>query len=226
MKQHTSRYAGLTAALERVDYSGKTILITGGGFGKGVDMCRSFAARGLRPRLAEEYPEAKFTPVVADITSKDDVKRLFESLDVSPAVLVNNAGYMPEPKPFIDTDLEDWWAGYQINVYGSVNVTLTYLRHRAAQPSVDGPGVVVTLNTIAAYKYDLPNLSSYGSTKAALARWSECVSVDVPLEAARFISVHPGAVSQFLLCSINAIAALNWTVLSSAMRPLYAFSEL
>ncbi|KAL7815220.1 NAD(P)-binding protein [Trichoderma gracile] len=210
MKQHTSRYAGLTTALGRVDYTGKTILITGGGFGMGVAMCRSFAARKAAQvvmvgrnqarlqttaaELAAEYPETEFTPIAADISSKADVKKLFESLDASPAVLVNNAGYMPAPRPFIDTDLDDWWAGFQINVYGSVNVTLTYLRHRAAQPFVEGPGVVITLNTIAAYKYDLPNLSSYGSSKAALARWSECVSIDVPLETARFISLHPGAV--------------------------------
>ncbi|PTB61681.1 NAD(P)-binding protein [Trichoderma citrinoviride] len=210
MKQHTSRYAGLTAALQRVDYSGKTILVTGGGFGMGVDMCRSFAARKAAQivivgrnaarvqtsaaELAEEYPETKFTPIAADISSQDDVKRLFASLDSSPAVLVNNAGYMPAPTPFLEIDMDDWWAGYQINVYGSVNVSLAYLRHRAAQPSVDGPGVVITLNTIAAYHFPLPALSAYASSKAALARWSECVSVDVPAETARFISLHPGAV--------------------------------
>ncbi|KAL6871739.1 NAD(P)-binding protein [Trichoderma longibrachiatum] len=224
MKQHTSRYAGLTAALQRVDYSGKTILIAGGGFGMGVDMCRSFAARNAAQvvivgrnkariqttaaELAEEYPETKFTPIAADISSAADVKRLFEFLVASPAVLVNNAGYMPAPKPFIDTDLDDWWAGYQINVYGSVNVTLTYLRHRAAQPFVDGPGVVITLNTIAAYKHDLPNLSSYGSSKAALARWSDCVSIDVPLETARFISLHPGAVQTAMGARAGVIDSL------------------
>ncbi|OTA02558.1 hypothetical protein A9Z42_0029320 [Trichoderma parareesei] len=142
----------------------------------GIAICRSFAVfkaaqdvmvgrneallQTTAAELAVEHPETKFTPIAADIFSEANIERLYSSLGASPAVLVKNAGYMPVPKPFIDMNLDDWWAGFQINVYGSVNVTLTYLRHRAAQPFLNSPGVVITLNTIAAYGYDLPNPSS------------------------------------------------------------------
>lgn len=177
----------------------------------GVDMCRSFAARksshiiivgrnetrikASAEKLAAEFPATRFTGIAADISSKDDVKRLFESLEDSPDVLVNNAGYMPVPEKFQDADLDEWWSGYTINVFGTVLVTQTYLKHREIKVPKTGPGVIITLNTIAAYSLDMPSLSAYGSSKAALARWLEIASHDVPQEVARFTSVHPGAVA-------------------------------
>lgn len=210
MELHFAPYAALTAALERLSYSGKTILITGGGHGMGVDMCRSFAARksshiiivgrnetrvkASAEKLAAEFPTTRFTAIAADISSKDDVKRLFENLVDSPGVLVNNAGYMPVPEKFQDADLDEWWSGYTINVFGTVLVTQTYLKHRQLKAPKTGPGIIITLNTIAAYSFDMPSLSAYASSKAALARWLEVASHDVPQDVARFISVHPGAV--------------------------------
>lgn len=211
MELHLTPYAALTSALERLNYGGKTILITGGGHGMGVDMCRSFAARksshiiivgrnetrikASAEKLTAEFPATRFTPIAADISSKDDIKMLFESLADSPDVLVNNAGYMPVPEKFQDADIDEWWSGYTTNVFGTVLVTQTYLKHRDTKASKTGPGVIITLNTIAAYSFDMPSLSAYGSSKAALARWLEIASHDVPQEVARFISVHPGAVA-------------------------------
>ncbi|RFU76496.1 short-chain dehydrogenase [Trichoderma arundinaceum] len=211
METHYTPYPALTAALERLDYSGKTILITGGGHGMGIDMCRSFAARRsaniiivgrnetriktTAAKLAAEFPATQFTPIAADISSRDDVNRLFNSLEVSPDVLVNNAGYMPAPEKFQDADLDEWWSGYTINVFGTVLITQSYLTHRRAKLSNTGPGIIITLNTIAAYSFDIPSLSAYGSSKAALARWLELASHDIPQGVARFISIHPGAVA-------------------------------
>jgi NAD(P)-dependent dehydrogenase (short-subunit alcohol dehydrogenase family) len=210
MEIHLARYTALTTALGRLNYSGKTVLITGGGHGMGVDMCRSFAARtsshiiivgrnetrikASAEKLTAEFPATRFTAIAADISSKDDVKRLFASLKDSPDILVNNAGYMPIPEKFQDADIDEWWSGYTINVFGTVLVTQTYLNHRQLKAPKTGPGVIITLNTIAAYSFDMPSLSAYGSSKAALARWLEIASHDVPQEVARFISVHPGAV--------------------------------
>lgn len=177
----------------------------------GIDMCRSFAARksshiiivgrnetrikASAEKLTAEFPATRFTAIAADISSRNDVKRLFEGLLDSPDVLVNNAGYMPVPEKFQDADIDEWWSGYTINVFGTALVTQTYLKHRETKASKTGPGVIITLNTIAAYSFDMPSLSAYGSSKAALARWLEIASHDVPQEVARFISVHPGAVA-------------------------------
>ncbi|KAI5457557.1 hypothetical protein BGZ63DRAFT_433987 [Mariannaea sp. PMI_226] len=211
---HLSRYPSLTSALARQDYTGKTILITGGGHGMGIDMCRSFAGcnsaniiivgrtearlKASAEKLASEFPATRFTPITADISSKDDIKRIFEKLEISPDVLVNNAGYMPNPEKFQDADIDEWWSGFTINVFGTVLVSQTYLKHREAMKASQNiikPGVIITINTIAAYSFDLPRLSAYSSSKAALVRWLELASFDVPRDVARFISVHPGSVA-------------------------------
>ncbi|EHK24038.1 uncharacterized protein TRIVIDRAFT_46068 [Trichoderma virens Gv29-8] len=226
MKEHVVRYAGLTAALERADYSGKTILVTGGGHGMGINMSESFAARkaanvvivgrnesriqASAAKLAEQFPETKFIPVAADISSQDDVKKLFASLDVAVDILINNAGYMPTPTKFQEADLDEWWSGYTINVFGTVNVTQNFLKHRAAK-GASGTAVVITLNTIAAYEFDIPALTAYGSSKAALARLMELVAFDVPKDVARFISVHPGAVATDMGHRAGVIESLTVT---------------
>jgi len=101
---------------------------------------------------------------------------------------------MATPANFMDTNLDEYWEAFTINVYGTALITQSFLRHRAALKATT-PAVVISLNTIGAYSVRVPNLSSYGASKAALARWSELIAVDIPETTARFISVHPGAIA-------------------------------
>ncbi|KAF4956796.1 hypothetical protein FGADI_3578 [Fusarium gaditjirri] len=208
---HLASYPALEATLKGIDLSGKSVLITGGGYGIGVDIARAFIARQASEITLVGRTESKLkataeslassgtkvTYLVADISSEKDVQGLFVSLgNRSPDFLINNAGYLPNPSLFVDGDLQEWWRGFTINVYGTALVTQNYLRHRrgAAKASVTSPAVVITLNTIGAFAIRPPQLSAYGASKAALARWNELVAADTPLSEARFISVHPGAV--------------------------------
>ncbi|KAL7930794.1 hypothetical protein V8C35DRAFT_312208 [Trichoderma chlorosporum] len=117
---------------------------------------------------------------------------------------------MSNPGPFKDADLDEWWSGYTINVFGTANVTHNYLNHRLSK-GYSAPGIVITLNTIAAYEFDIPGLSSYGSTKAALARLMELIAFDTPKDVARFISVHPGAVATDMGHRAGVIESLTVT---------------
>ncbi|KAF4332367.1 short-chain dehydrogenase [Fusarium beomiforme] len=208
--RHLASYPALEATIKGIDLSGKSVLITGGGYGIGVDIARAFVDRRASEitlvgrtesklkATAESFSLSgtKVTYIVTDISSEEDVQRLFVSLDKSPDFLINNAGYLPNPSLFVDGDLQEWWRGFTVNVYGTALVTQNYLRHRrgAAKASVTSPAVVITLNTIGAFAIRPPQLSAYGVSKAALARWNELVAADVPPSEARFISVHPGAV--------------------------------
>jgi short-subunit dehydrogenase len=145
--------------------------------------------------LAKSFPGLKVSHFIVDITSSASVDHLFESLSNSPDILVNNAGYLSEPENIVIADLLEWWKGFEINVFGTVKVTLAYLQHRAAlSHRTKEPGVVITVNTFAAFSIRGPDLSSYITSKAALARAFEMFSADVPKSVARFISVQPGAV--------------------------------
>lgn len=77
-------------------------------------------------------------------------------------------------------------------------MTQTYLRHRRGR-GADQPGVIININTKAAYNMHLPGLSGYGASKAAMLRLTEAVTDDVPASETRLISVHPGAVQSAML---------------------------
>ncbi|KAL4863885.1 hypothetical protein BDV12DRAFT_206121 [Aspergillus spectabilis] len=213
--RHLKPYPRLSSSLLRQDLSGKTILITGGGYGVGSSIATSFAEASVRviilvgrtetklkssaENLSSSYKEVSVVYITADISSKSDVNRVFETLrarDITPDILVNNAGYLSTRGSFIEADLDEYWESFNTNVLGTILVTQGFLKHRRATltPTPPQPAVVITLNTIGAYTVHVAGLSAYGASKAALSRWSELISDDIPATEARFVSVHPGYV--------------------------------
>jgi NAD(P)-dependent dehydrogenase (short-subunit alcohol dehydrogenase family) len=209
--EHLQQYPRLSPRSLSNELKGKTVLLTGGGHGIGAAIAKSFAEAGVREIILVGRDESKLRTTakeveayhstttvqyrIADISSTNDVKQLFASISVSPDILINNAGFLATPANFVDADLNDYWHAFQVNVFGTIQVTQTFLRHRKTHSSDNPePAVVITLNTLAAYAVQVPNLSAYAASKAAVARWSELMSSDVPETTARFISIHPGAV--------------------------------
>lgn len=213
IQQHFDSYPRVDPVLLKEEFAGKSVLITGGGYGIGSAIAMSFAEAGVAEIILAGRTEAKLKATAnevasftdtrvsfyqVDISSKSDVKRLFDSLTVSPNILVNNAGFLATPANFIEADLDEYWEAFTTNVYGTALVTQSFLRHREALKA-STPAVIISLNTTAAYSVHVPQLSSYCASKAALARWSELIAEDVPETTARFISIHPGAVSTAML---------------------------
>jgi NAD(P)-dependent dehydrogenase (short-subunit alcohol dehydrogenase family) len=136
----------------------------------------------------------KITFHAIDITTKNEVQDFFENLEAPPDILINNAGFLAAPANFLDVNLGEYWKSFSTSIFGTALVTQAFLRCRQRNGPPATPAVVVTLNTIGAYSARVTLLSSYGASKAALARWSELISADILETVVRFVSVHLGAV--------------------------------
>ncbi len=209
--EHFEPYSSLAPQLFNNDVAGKSVLITGAGYGIGSSIAKAFAQASAKEvvlvgrtksrlettasDLKKEFSSTKFTVITADVTSTADVASLFDSIAGPVDILINNAGFLSTPTNFLDADLKEYWESFNVNVWGMILVTQSFLKHREAHKAADAsPAVVITVNTIVAFTVRVPKLSAYAASKTAAARMSELIQEDVPTTSARFISIYPGAV--------------------------------
>ena len=113
------------------DLSGKTALVTGGGYGLGRAFVHGLAGHGARvlsvarggDALAETFSslgsEHRF--IVGDLTDDalyEELDRVSEQIDI----LVNNAGGNPFMAPWPEQSAEDWRGTYEANVVASMRL--------------------------------------------------------------------------------------------------------
>nr|ANM86577.1 putative short-chain dehydrogenase/reductase [Cladonia uncialis subsp. uncialis]AUW31360.1 putative short-chain dehydrogenase/reductase [Cladonia uncialis subsp. uncialis] len=204
---HRTSYAYIDPSQPRLSTSGKTVLITGGGYGIGAGIARSFARSSAsniiltgrtlsrlnehKASLEAEFPKTKVQVFTMDITDAEGVDKVFSTVVSSVApidIVVNNAAFLPEISPIKNADLKDWWRGFEVNVLGTATVTRTFL---ATKPE-GRKGVVININTSVAHYGVFPAYSSYVASKMAVLRMTESFQAENP--EVRFTSLQPGGV--------------------------------
>lgn len=200
---HLKSYDKISPLRPELSVKGKSVLITGGGYGLGSAFARSFAAAGaskltlvgrtqlyLWPTvddLRREFPNTTVSYYVADITDEEAMKNIFDALG-APDILVNNAGTFFGGETLKDVDIKKWWNTTEVNVLGTAIVTQQYLRTKPAEKE----GTVIMLNSTASHWGTLPGMSHYCTSKAALLRFSEMLQVEHP--ELRIVNINPGFV--------------------------------
>ncbi|SPO02050.1 related to oxidoreductase, short chain dehydrogenase/reductase family [Cephalotrichum gorgonifer] len=185
---------------------GKSILITGGGKGVGKAIAVQFALAGAtnititgrdqralgraKSGIEAESPHCMVTTVEADVTSEDSVSSIFAGLAPGPPpdVLVNNAGVNGDFR-IIDSDPQQWWYDWEVNVKGTYLCTRAYL-----QLLLGKPGTILNVSTSIADSV-LPSMSSYATSKMAVNRFTECVQLEHGAQGVRCIAFHPGGIA-------------------------------
>jgi len=186
-----------------VDFTGKSIVITGGARGIGRAIAESFATAGanvvigdLRFKDAQEtamnISEVYRRHVVAvetDVTKREDVEklrdetlRLFSKIDV----LVNCAGW-DRLLPFTKTTPELWQKVLSINFLGTVNTCHVMLPHMVERKQ----GAIVNISS------DTGRVGSFGeaiyaSSKAAIMAFSKTLAREHARDNIRVNVVSPG----------------------------------
>jgi NAD(P)-dependent dehydrogenase (short-subunit alcohol dehydrogenase family) len=189
---------------EDYDFSGKSVVITGGSRGLGLVMARELAALGAKltlmardeaelQRAAEDIrtrePFADVFTAVGDVRKRYEAERAiaqaverFGAVDV----LVNNAGIV-QVGPLDHMKLADYEDAMNTHFWGPLYMILAALPYMRRQ----GAGRVVNISSIGG-KVAVPHLVPYSASKFALAGLSDGFRIELARENIVVTTVCPG----------------------------------
>lgn len=186
--------------------SGKRALVTGASKGIGLEVARALGAEGASvvicgrdegrlekalTDLKEGRPDAQFAIHKTDVSSSEDVARLFEftqrtlgGLDI----LVNNAG-VGIFRPASQLTVEEWNRVIGVNLSGAFYCT------REALPCFEqaGGGFIINISSLAG-KNPFAGGAAYNASKFGMNALSEATMLDHRQDNVRVSYVMPGSV--------------------------------
>jgi short-subunit dehydrogenase len=186
----------------RIDFAGKTVLISGASRGLGLELARRFAAERAnvvliardQERLTEAAQELTKYGVAAatrqcDVTKPEEARRAvmsvideFRSIDV----LVNNAGII-QVGPVENMNRDDYADALAVHFWAPFNLMAEVLPHMKGQ----GSGRIVNITSIGG-KVAVPHLAPYVASKFALVGFSEAMRAELIKDRIYVTTVVPG----------------------------------
>ena len=182
--------------------SGKRVLVTAAASGIGKVVVERFLADGAAVHICDLDSDAleQFAKdrtglgtTVADVSSEDDVDRLFKEavthlggLDI----LVNNAGIAGPAGPIETLGYDDWRRTLAVNLDG------TFLCSQRAVPLLkeSGSGSIINMSSTAGL-FGYPRRSPYASAKWAIIGLTKTLAMELGPFGVRVNAICPGAVS-------------------------------
>lgn len=178
-------------------------IVSGIGPGMGRDVSLALAREGADLVLAARTAPALETLaaeiralgrravcVPTDIARQEDCDRLAEIARSELGgvdVLVNNAFRGPSHKLFEEDDLDDWRRIFEVNVFGSLQLTRAVVPHMKAA----GRGSVVMVNSMSVRIIE-PRHGGYAASKGALMTAAQVLARELGPHGIRVNSVVPG----------------------------------
>ena len=184
----------------KIDLSGKTVLVTGGGRGIGAAISRRFGEAGAKVLVhygAGRAPaeaiasEIGGTILKADLGDAEAVRRLWDDALAQTGrvdVLVNNAGIALGSPVESDTWLADWERTQAVNVTAPALLCRSALAHFKAT----GGGRIVNITSRAAHRGDTPDYMAYAASKAALSALTKSIARGWGRKGVTAFNVAPG----------------------------------
>ncbi|GAA3471007.1 3-oxoacyl-ACP reductase [Nonomuraea roseola] len=190
----------------------RVAVITGAGSGIGLATARRFAEEGAKvvcvdldePSGAKAADEVGGLFVKADVTSEDDVVRMYQTaFDAygSVDIAFNNAGISPpDDDSILETGLDAWRRVQEVNltsVYLCCKHVIPYMRHQ-------GKGSIINTASFVAVMGSATSQISYTASKGGVLAMSRELGVQFAREGIRVNALCPGPVNTPLLQELFA----------------------
>jgi NAD(P)-dependent dehydrogenase (short-subunit alcohol dehydrogenase family) len=210
---HNAPYDAISPSLPALSCAGKTVLVTGGGRGIGSRIAYAYAAAGARivaitgrnvapleesaAAINKDFPQTKVITLAADVGDAPAIeagfKRVAEASGTGIDLLVHNAGVAPASARIAeisdDVARKAWWAGYEINVLGTLVVLNAFTRHKSSKnPQLLFVGTAAS----AVFPSTMLGASGYSMSKSAAAVLIQYFAAENP--DISVYSMHPGVV--------------------------------
>lgn len=223
-KYHHDPYPAISPLRPELSTAGKVVCVTGAAGGIGSAMAKAFVQSGTQDLVLLDLNEAglqkvksaleaqapgpiKIYPVVVDITDTPAVYAAFNSVETTVGrkldILVNNAGFQNVNRPVLEIDMSEWFKCFEINVKGSFNVAVEFLRHA----NLDSAIIVNVSSVLAHYgvrRGYATGHSGYSASKTAITKALDILQEELP--TVRIINIHPGMVPTAMAAKIGNTA--------------------
>jgi 3-oxoacyl-[acyl-carrier protein] reductase len=192
----------------------KVVLVTGAGHGIGLAIAERFGAEGAlvvvndvdearAHRAAQAIPGGRAIAVAADVSSKQQVDALFDTVLAhfgTIDILVNNAGNIHAARHFLEAD-EEWW-----DKLLGVNLKGAFLcSHRAAHIMArKGSGVIINMSSGGATRAHRGNVA-YDASKGGIEAMTRAMALDLAPYGVRVNAVVPGLILTYDLSEADAV---------------------
>lgn len=163
-------------------------------------------------------PAPKVICVSIDITSQSSVQEAastvekeFGKLDI----LIINSGVIGSFKPIAESNPDDWWETWNVNLRGP------YLLSRGFLPLLlkGGDKTIITTSSVGAHIVH-SGLSDYQSSKLAVLRLMEFLSVEYGAQGVVSYCIHPGNIPTDMIGGAEGVEKLGLTESKSYSRVL------
>ena len=197
--------------MNKLDFTGRTAVVTGGAQGIGLAIGRRLAGSGAKVRiwdrddkmLAEALASlgSQASGEALDVTDSAAIARATKSaLEVFGKidVLVNNAGIAGPTFPVVDYPVEDWKRVIDIDLSGP------FLCCRAVVPHMTraGYGRIVNIASIAG-KEGNPNAAAYAAAKGGLIAFTKALGKELAQTGVLVNCVAPAAAQTSILDQVS-----------------------